>query len=252
MEQSSLAKTQILSTASHELKTPLTSIMGYVERLLSEQESMGTLNEHQRLYLEVVHSSSERLELLIDDLLDISRIESAEMSLNIEDFKIGPALEDVAKSMATQIQAKEMVVEVHSASALRVRADKGRFAQVMGNLVSNACKYSAQGSVTKVTAFHASRFVQINVSDTGIGMSEDEQAKLFTKFFRADNSSTRDVPGTGLGLFICKYLVESHGGEIWVESQIGKGSTFSMTLPAAAPKTSQGNPDISDDEVATV
>ena len=119
-------------------------------------------------------------------------------------------------------------------SNYQVMADRVRFSQVMINLISNACKYSPVEATVTITAKESARRIQIDVSDTGIGISTANQLQLFTKFFRADNSSTREVSGTGLGLCITKHLIEAHGGTIWVESEEGKGSTFSFTLPAGS------------------
>ncbi len=112
-----------------------------------------------------------------------------------------------------------------------VRADPLRFSQVVTNLLSNACKYSPQGTKVTITAQEAGSLAQVNISDTGIGISSEDQVNLFTKFWRADNSSTREETGTGLGLYITKHLIEAHGGKIWAESQVGKGTTFSFTWP---------------------
>ena len=234
LEQESFAKTQILSTASHELKTPLTSIMGYVDRVLLEQERVGPLNERQQRYLETVRKNSLRLNVLINDLLDTSRIASGSLELTLTGLDVRQEMEDVLRSMQTLAEEKQIDVVVNISNELpRVQADRLRFSQVITNLLSNACKYSPERATATVTAKEKSGQVQIEISDTGIGISEADQSKLFTKFFRADNSSTREVSGTGLGLFITKNLIEAHGGKIWVESEEGKGSTFSFTLPRA-------------------
>ena len=234
LEQVSLAKTQILSTASHELKTPLTSIVGYVNRLLMQQETVGALNERQARYLETVQRNSLRLKVLIDDLLDISRIESGSLDLTLTELEVQGEIQEVIRSIQDQIDQKEMCVILDVPPELSsVRADRLRFSQVMTNLLGNACKYSPVGATTTIKAIEVGGYIQFDVSDTGIGMSKADLSRLFTKFFRAVTSSTREVSGTGLGLFITRHLVEAQEGKIWVESEEGKGSTFSFTLPRA-------------------
>ena len=233
LEQASVAKTQILSTVTHELNTPLTSIMCYVDRLLLGRENVGPLTGRQQRYLEAVHGSADRLKALIDDLLDTSRIESGTLVLAHIEIGVREEIEDAIESMREHINEKDMRVVLDIPKNLRVLGDRLRFSQVMSNLLSNACKYSPKGATTTVTAKEYGGSVQIDVSDRGIGIPRADQPRLFTKFFRADSSSTREVSGTGLGLFIARRLVEAQEGEIWAESEEGKGSTFSFTLPSA-------------------
>ena len=242
LQRESLAKTQILSTASHELKTPLTSIVGYIDRILLQQDRIGPLNERQQRYLETVQRNSHRLKALIDDLLDVSRIESGSLELTLEELDVQQEIEDVVRSMQVQIGEKRIRVVLNVPHDLReVKADRLRFSQVISNLLSNACMYSPEEATTTISAKEEGGLIHIDVSDTGMGISKDDQSKLFTKFFRADNSSTREVSGTGLGLFVTRHLVVAHGGEIWVESEEGKGTTFSFTLPQANIDVEQGD-----------
>ena len=229
LEQASLAKTQILSTVS----TPLTSIVCYVDRLLLQQETVGPINKRQQKYLEVVHTNSYRLRALMDDLLDTSRIESGILKLTPIELKVQEEIEDMVRSMREQINGKAMQVVLDIPANQRVWGDRLRFSQVIGNLLSNACAYSPKGAATTIRAKEYGELVQIDVSDRGMGIPRADQPGIFTKFFRADNSSTREVSGTGLGLFIARHLVEAQGGEIWVQSEEGNGSTFSFTLPPA-------------------
>ena len=231
LEEISLAKSQILSTVSHELKTPLTSIISQVYLLLTRQEQIGPINERQFKHLETIRRNSFRLKALIDDLLDISRIESGSLELTFEDLRVGREIEDVVEAMESQISGKQIDVVLNIPPHLRIMADKLRFAQVVTNLLSNACKYSPVGSAATIRATETEQGIQIDVADSGIGMSKSDLSELFTKFFRADNSSTRKESGTGLGLFITRHLVEAHGGRIWVESQEGVGTTFRFTFP---------------------
>jgi len=234
LERESLAKTQILSTVTHELKTPLTSIMGCVERLLLHREKVGPLNDRQQKYLSYIQEDSRILRTLIDDLLDISRIEAGNFELKLTELNVQTEIERDIRTVQNQFAEEPIDVVVNIPSGLcPVRADGLRFSQIVTNLVCNAYKYSPAGSTITITVSQTSGFIQIDVADQGMGLSPADQPKVFTKFFRADNSSTRKQSGTGLGLYITKLLVEAHGGRIWFESEKGMGSTFSFALPAA-------------------
>jgi signal transduction histidine kinase len=234
LEEASLTKMQILSTASHELKTPLTSIVGYVDRILLQRETVGDLSERQERYLEIVKRNSYRLKALVDDLLDISRIESGGIVLDLAPVDVTVEIEDAVRSVQTHADRKNIQVEMDVPQNLPpVLAERLRFSQVVINLLSNACKYSMEGAKVKVSAMPHNGSVQFKVSDTGIGISEADQARLFSQFFRAETPLTREESGTGLGLCITKYLVEAHGGDIWVESKEGVGTTVSFTIPSS-------------------
>ena len=234
LEEASLAKTHILSTATHELKTPLTSIIGYIDIVLLRQNKIGTLNEKQQRYLQTAQRNSYRLKSLVDDLLDISRIESGGLELTPAELELWPEIEEIVTAMQTQIDEKniDLILDIPQ-DICPVLADKLRLCQVLTNLLSNACKYSSQGARVTIRAREEDAGVRIDVSDTGMGISPEDQERLFTKFFRADNSSTREVSGSGLGLYITKHLIEAHGGRIWASSQIGQGTTFSIIWPKA-------------------
>ncbi len=236
LEEASLAKTQILSTATHELKTPLTSIVGYVDRLLLRQDTVGPLNDRQQRYMETVRTNAHRLKNLVDDLLDISRIEAGCLVLNLGNLDVSREIEDCIKSLRTQFQEKQIKISLVSTpdSPDVIQADQLRFAQVTTNLLSNACKYSAAGTTVTVAVRRHEDAAQIDVIDEGIGVSQQDQVMLFNKFFRADNSFTREASGTGLGLYITKHLVEAHGGAIRIVSEVGQGTTFSCLWPCVA------------------
>ena len=230
LEEASLAKTQILSTATHELKTPLTSIVGYVDRMIFRQDTVGKLNDKQSRYLATVQKNAYRLKALVDDLLDVSRIEAGTLELTLLDLDIGDEIEDTVQFMQSLISDKQIALTIEIPPGLgSIKADRLRFSQVMTNLLSNACKYSPRGSEVKVSVSERTDALQVDVSDQGIGISINDQERLFTKFFRADNSSTREVSGTGLGLYITKLLIEAHQGTIWTESEPGQGSKFHFT-----------------------
>ena len=227
------AKTEFVSFVSHELKQPMTSIKGYADLLF--KGTAGELNEMQRSFLEVIRSNVARMDALVQDLLDISRIEAGRLKLEIRPVKIEEAVEEAVRLVRRQVEAKKQVLEVQIPAPLPlVTADRNRLIQVLTNLLSNAYKYTPEGGRIRVAAeLEDGRFVRCSVSDTGIGMTPEEQERLFTKYFRSQNPAVRSVPGTGLGLVITKSLVELQGGEIWVESEPGKGSTFTFTVPVA-------------------
>lgn len=237
LERASLAKTQILSTATHELKTPLTSIVGYVDRMLLQQGTVGALNEKQQRYMETVQKNAHRLKALVDDLLDVSRIEAGALDLKLVDMEVRQEVEEVVQSMQNQVQAKQSQIELRFPAGLgAIQGDRLRFSQVITNLLSNAIKYSPPGATVTITGREigqgiTGQGITIEVADTGMGISPEDQAKLFTKFFRVDNSTTRQESGTGLGLYLTRHLVEAHGGEIKIQSEVGKGTTVSFSWP---------------------
>jgi PAS domain S-box-containing protein len=224
-------KDDFISLISHELRTPLTSINGYVALLLEGQA--GPLAEEQREFLTIVRKNGDRLMGLVNELLDLSRIEAGKVELNRARLDLGPLIRDVASSLRLQIEAKGQQLELDLAEDLpSAWADPDRVTQILTNLVSNAHKYTPAGGSIVVRARGQDGRVRVEVGDNGIGLSPDEQAQLFTRFFRARNRATREVGGTGLGLAITRSLIELHGGEISVTSQPGQGSTFYCTLPA--------------------
>lgn len=223
-------KTEFVTLVSHELQTPLTSITGYVELLLEGQ--VGTLAEAQREYLGIVKRNAERLVALIHDLLDISRIEAGKVELKRTALDLVPLIQEVARSLRPQIEAKGQRLSIDLAEALpALSGDADRVTQILTNLLSNAHKYTPPGGSITITAQAEEGRVRVDVQDTGIGLSPDDQSRLFTKFFRAQHGATQGVGGTGLGLAITRALAELHGGEITVTSALGQGSTFSFTLP---------------------
>jgi len=227
------AKTEFVSFVSHELKQPMTSIKGYADLLT--KGTAGELTETQRSFIEIIRSNVARMDALVQDLLDISRIETGRLTLEIGRVAMEEAVKEAVQLVQRQVEAKDQALEVQVCGPLPpVTADRNRLVQVLTNLLSNAYKYTPKGGHIRVLVEPADgRFVRCSVSDTGIGMTQDEQNRLFTKYFRSQNPVVRGVPGTGLGLVITKSLVELQGGEIWVESEPGKGSTFTFTVPVA-------------------
>ncbi len=234
LEKASQAKSQVLATVSHELKTPLTGIIGYVHVMLGKQDMVGHLNETQERYLDIVRQCSNRLNDLIADLLDVSSIESDGLVLALTDLDIEREVRDAVVSVQEQFHEKNLQVVLDLSPELPVvSGDRLRVSQILGNLVSNAYKYSPEGTSVTVRVVEEGEYVHIDVADQGMGIPQEEQAQLFEKFFRSKEVINRGINGTGLGLFVVKHLVTAHGGRIWLTSEVGKGTTVSFTLPKA-------------------
>jgi signal transduction histidine kinase len=224
-------KSDFVALVAHELRSPLTSITGYVELLL--EGPGGASAETQRESLGIVKRNADRLLQLIDDLLDIARLEAGKIELRRTKLDLARLMQEVINALRPQIEAKGQRLTIDLAEALpAVSGDADRVTQSLTNLLSNAHKYTPAGGSIAITARGEEGRMRVNVQDTGIGISSDDQARLFTKFFRAENRMTQGVSGTGLGLAITRALVELHGGDITVSSALGRGSTFSFTLPA--------------------
>jgi PAS domain S-box-containing protein len=223
-------KDEFVSLVSHELRTPLTSIKGYVDLLIDGDA--GEVTEEQMEFLEIVKSNSDRLVMLVNDLLDVSRIEAGRINLRLQSVDLARSIDEAATSLRPLIEQKGQSLRLELPEDLpNVMADRDRVAQIVINLLSNAHKYTLEGGSVTVRAQVGGDEVQVEVSDTGVGMTPDERDKLFTKFFRAQNPATQDISGTGLGLNIVKSLVDRQGGRIWVTSEPMKGSTFTFTIP---------------------
>lgn len=223
-------KSEFVSLVSHELRTPITSIMGYMALVLDGDA--GPLNNEQREYLEIAQRNSARLASLVGDLLDVSRLESGAVQLKFAPVDIAALINEVRELLSSAIKEKGQSVEVVQADHVpMISADSDRLIQVITNLLSNANKYTPTGGTITVSTQVFGNTIEISVRDTGIGLSAEDQSRLFTNFFRADNPATKKVGGTGLGLWISRSLVEMHGGTLAVHSEPGKGSVFSVTLP---------------------
>lgn len=226
-------KTEFVSRVSHELRTPLTSIKGFVDLLLDGDA--GPVGEEQREFLEIIQNNSDRLVALINDLLDLSRIESGRITLDRAPLDLRRLFQTVAAAVLPEVEAKGQTLALALPQDIpAVSGDTARVAQVIRNLLSNAHKYTPRGGSIRCTAAREGRMVRVSIRDNGIGLAPEEQQQLFTRFFRARNRTTRAVGGVGLGLVVARSLVELHGGEIAVTSAPDAGSTFSFTLPIAA------------------
>ena len=216
-----------VANVSHELKTPLTSIKGFIETLLA-----GAMEDNVRAksFLKMMDDDSERLTRLIRDLLELSKIESEELSLKPEVLELSLEIDQVLAGFKTALEGKRITVENKINS--RAFADRDRLKQILINLIENAIKFNKPDGRISFTSKVVGSKVMLEIADSGIGIEKDMIPRIFERFFRADQARSRDLGGTGLGLAIVKHLVEAHDGEILCNSQLGKGSTFSFTLPS--------------------
>ena len=229
-ESADLLKSAFLATMSHELRTPLNSVIGFTGILL--QEIPGKLNEEQQKQLRMVRGSARHLLALINDVLDISKIEAGQIKIEQESFELDESLQAVVGSIERAARDKGLsLVLTGSPGVVQVIGDRRRYEQVLLNLLSNAIKFTSTGSITFNIQLTADNMVTAAISDTGIGISKEDQANLFQPFYQVENGTNKKYEGTGLGLSICRRLVELMGGTIWVKSEPGAGSTFGFSVP---------------------
>ncbi len=228
-------KSEFVSTVSHELRTPMTSIKGYAELIL--MGAAGDMNDAQTNYLEVISQNADRMSDLVNDLLDISRMESGRTTLELAAVSLSEVIQQVIDThLNGLIRHEDKAITVRTeinGSLPKIRGDRDRVTQIVTNLLDNAFHYTPEGGGITVSARRSDEQVIVNITDTGIGLSEDELSKIFSRFYRSDRAEVQKVSGTGLGLAIVESLVEMHGGQIWVESVPDQGSTFSFSLPVA-------------------
>ncbi len=235
------AKSEFVSFVAHELKNPMTSIKGYTELLA--KGAVGAITTMQANFLATIHSNVERMSTLVSDLNDNSKIEAGRLRMDFKALNIADVLDEVMRSTTRQMEDKKQTASMNIPEKLpKTWADPTRLAQIITNLVSNANKYTPEGGVITVGAENcsnqwdpegAAEVVHLWVKDNGIGISLDDQKKIFQKFFRSEDSKAREAPGTGLGLNITKSLIEMMGGRIWFESEFRQGTTFHFTIPVA-------------------
>src|SRR5437870_3600011 len=229
VERATQLKSQFLASMSHELRTPLNAIIGFSD-LLAEKTA-GDLTDKQQRFIGHVRNGARHLLQLINDILDLSKIESGLLELRREDFSLSMAMPEVLSIIRPLAMAKKIHVE-HSSADFSVYADRVRFKQILYKLLSNAVKFTPEGGRVRVECSSDGKLVCISVSDTGVGVRPEDQQLIFEEFRQVGETSRGVTEGTGLGLAITKRLVEQHGGTIRVESELGKGSQFSFTLPA--------------------
>jgi PAS domain S-box-containing protein len=229
VERANQLKSEFLASMSHELRTPLHTIIGFAELLGEELE--GPLNEKQKRFMNHIHTDSVHLLALINDILDISKIESGRLGLRREVFDIAGVVEETLASIRPQAAAKPIAIETNLSLPAAIFADRLRVKQILFNLLSNALKFTPSGGRIHVDAAVRGGLVEVSVRDTGIGIAKDQHEAVFDKFYQVGSTTKGVREGTGLGLAITKALVEEHGGGIWLESELGKGSRFTFTLP---------------------
>jgi signal transduction histidine kinase len=226
-------KSDFVSTVSHELRTPLTSIYGFAETLLRQDVQFG--DEERETFLRYIASEAERLTGIVDALLNVARLDTGDLHVNIAPVDVRPVVSEVVSSAeAVGENGHRFVVDLPT-EPLRAEADPDKLRQIVAQLVDNAVKYSPGGGTVTIAARRKTETVEFSVADEGIGIPQAEQQRIFRKFYRADSPVDGDEPrsGTGLGLFIAQGLVTAMGGRIWVESAEGRGSSFAFELPAA-------------------
>jgi signal transduction histidine kinase len=231
LEELSRLKSELVSIASHELRTPIAGIVGYSDLLLHDPDA--SVDQRQR-WLAIINRQGEHLAALVDNLLDVSRIESGALTLEARPVDLPTLLPSVVEPLAAASSRHAVVADVVP-DARWVQADPGKLRQILANLVGNAIKYSPGGGRVTITARRqaGSDQVDLSVADQGIGIPREHLGRIFERFQRVDGATTRHIQGTGLGLYIVRQLVLLHGGTIRVESEVGRGSTFHVTLPAA-------------------
>jgi signal transduction histidine kinase len=222
-------KDEFVALVSHELRSPLTSIIGYLDLMIDSEAE--PLSESQESFLGAVYRNADRLNSLVNDLLFLAKIDSGKLDLELAEINLGVLLSQAAESARPSAEAKDIALKVEADSDLLVHGDGGRLAQVVDNLVSNAIKFTPEHGQVNLRGAVEDGAVAVAVSDTGIGIPSDEIPLLFTRFFRASTATDNAIPGTGLGLAISQAIAEAHGGTIDVRSILGKGTTFQLRVP---------------------
>ena len=228
LKQLERTRAEFVANVSHELRTPLSLIKGYVETLLDGARKNPEVAER---FLKIIERNAQRLDLLIQDLLTISALEAGRVKLNLQAVELRPLVEKVLGDLKPPADNKSITL-VNQLPDLNTTADLSRLEQVFANLVDNAIKYGrTQGTVTVGGGKAGDGKIEIFVQDDGPGIPPESLDRVFERFYRVDKARSREQGGTGLGLSIVKHIVQSHGGKVWVKSELGKGATFFFTLP---------------------
>ncbi|WP_442920366.1 sensor histidine kinase [Methanococcoides sp.] len=229
-ETMNLEKSKFLANMSHELRTPLNAVIGFSEMLMLG--TFGTLNEKQTKYVDNITSSGKHLLDVINDILDLSKIEAGRMELQPKEFDVPSTIEEVNMLLASMAVKKRIDISTDLAdNTIVIEADKTKFKQVLYNLLSNSLKFTPNNGTVVVSANVKDEMLYVSVKDSGMGIAKEDIGAIFSPFRQLEEMSSKVQQGTGLGLTLVKRFVEMHGGEIWVDSEIGKGSTFTFTMP---------------------
>ena len=227
LKKSRQLKTEFMNIAAHELKSPVTPIKGYLDLIISDKDA----NEKTKKWGEISLRNTEKLLKLINDILDVSRLDSDTMTFNMEKLNLVEILGEISEDIKPAVEDKNLALIIRIPQKLPpILGDRYRLEQVLKNLAVNAVKFTDQGSIT-IKAKEEEKQILISVEDTGIGIADDELKKIFTKFYQVYTSNDRKSEGAGLGLFICREIITKHNGKIWAESKSGKGSKFVMEIP---------------------
>jgi len=230
VEKASQAKSEFLAHMSHELRTPLNVVIGFSQLMLDNIP--GEINEEQRQCLNEILNSGEHLLNLINDVLDLSKIESGKVGLKLADITLTKVIESLTSTVMPMLAPRKQSLDVELEEGLPpIYADKAKLKQVLLNLLSNATKFTPDGGRLKIEAVREGDWCQVSVVDNGTGIKKEDQERIFEPFSQLDTTPAKETGGTGLGLAIVKKIIEKHGGQVWVESEYEKGSRFTFTLP---------------------
>ena len=230
LKQTDKVRRDFVANVSHELRTPLSILRGYIETLLDNPQ---TSDKELSRILRVMERHSKRLGLLVDDLLTLARLESRSAGLQFSDVQLAELFQSVIRDWEKKLAEKQLKVVVDlSPDARTIRADETRLHEVLYNLLDNALKYSRENGEIRLRAVQRGPEIVLSVTDNGIGISKDDLPRIFERFYRADKARSRELGGTGLGLAIVKHIAQLHGGRVEAESELGKGTTIRVILPA--------------------
>ncbi len=232
-------KNELISNVSHELRTPITIAKNAIE-LATEEDS----EEERNKFLTMGKGALARLNLIVGDLLDIAKFQKGAFKLDVTSLDLEQTITSLVQEVKPLASKNSIEIKISVQHLPRAKVDEDAIKHVFFNLISNAIKFNKKGGEVLIKAKHkpdlfrplGEGFVEVSIADTGIGIAKEHLNKLFTSFYQVDSGTTRAYPGTGMGLAIVKRIIEAHGGKIWVESELGKGSKFMFTLPAEAPK----------------
>jgi two-component system phosphate regulon sensor histidine kinase PhoR len=230
IERAETTRRDFVANVSHELRTPLTSISGYVEAMLD----MPSIDPVAREFLGIILKNATRMTRLTEDLLVLAQVESADFKLALQPLRADTLVEDAANSLMPVVQDAGMSMEIAETAADTILGDPDALQQVFGNLVENASKYGRSGGKLRLGARRRAEKVEFYVQDFGPGVPFEHRRRIFERFYRVDKARSRESGGTGLGLSIARHIVNAHGGDIRVESELGRGATFVFALPVTA------------------